>query len=127
MHDPGAYPRPEQPELDLESRSMLRALLLCELIEQIDRAVVTSMTGAPRADGLGLAPALLRMTEIRDALDRLDDGSYGICDTCSHQIPIGELKVAPGRRACARCQPPRLAGAHHLPRNRRSRRTRGLG
>ena len=130
MHDPGAYPRPERSALDAENQSMLRAMLLCELIEQIDRAAATSRLGSARANRPGLAPALRRMTQIRDALDRLDEGTYGICDTCHHQIPFVELKAAPAMSACTACRPAPAAvatfttvRAHHIGRMGGGRRT----
>ena len=132
MHDPGAHPRPERAALDHEVQSMLRALLLCELIEEIDHAAATST--AARGDRVGLAPALLRMTEIRDALDRLDDGTYGICDTCRCQIPFAELKATPVRRACTRCRSAPIPAptfttskVHHTRRSRRERQSGGNG
>jgi len=101
MHESRAPSRPERPPLDHETASMLRALLLCELIEQIDLAASTSAvrTGPPRTR------ALQQMMEIRSALDRLDDGSYGTCDDCRRPVPLRELEALPTRRRCAGCTP----------------------
>lgn len=42
-------------------------------------------------------------TRIVDALQRLDDGSYGVCDSCGEDIPYGRLLVMPEARTCATC------------------------
>ena len=41
---------------------------------------------------------------IEDALLRLGEGSYGICDECGEEIGVGRLKVMPFTRLCVRCQ-----------------------
>ncbi len=106
MHDPGAPLRPERAPLDVEKLSMLRALLLCELIGQIEISASSTSsarpTGASRRD---LAPALRKIMEIRSALDRLDDGSYGICEACRRLVPFTELESEPARRTCSGCLP----------------------
>jgi RNA polymerase-binding transcription factor DksA len=82
---------------------MLRALLLCELIEQIDITVATATRPAgERHETVG---ALQKTSAVRHALDRLDDGSYGTCDACGTQIPVAELELEPTRAACAACAP----------------------
>ena len=45
-----------------------------------------------------------RLREIEDALDRLADGTYGICENCGEAIPIERLKVLPFTTYCVRCQ-----------------------
>lgn len=51
------------------------------------------------------------LKEIRSALKRIDDGTYGICEGCSEQqrppskcwIPKTRLKVIPHARHCVEC------------------------
>lgn len=47
-----------------------------------------------------------RMTliQIEDAFQRLDKGSYGSCDYCSHSIGEPRLKAVPWARYCIDCQ-----------------------
>jgi DnaK suppressor protein len=45
-----------------------------------------------------------RLREIEDALDRLADGSYGVCENCGEAIPSERLKVLPFTTFCVRCQ-----------------------
>jgi DnaK suppressor protein len=45
---------------------------------------------------------LLRKIEL--ALDRLDNGEYGICDDCGEEIAIGRLMVRPVAMLCIDCK-----------------------
>lgn len=38
------------------------------------------------------------------ALRKLDEGSYGICESCEEEIPIKRLKAIPGAKCCISCQ-----------------------
>src|ERR1700690_3629936 len=42
--------------------------------------------------------------EIEAALERLDEGSYGICDECGNDITEGRLKIVPFAKYCKVCQ-----------------------
>jgi RNA polymerase-binding protein DksA len=42
--------------------------------------------------------------QIDDALKRLDDGSFGICQQCSQPITMSRLKVVPYASLCINCQ-----------------------
>ncbi len=37
------------------------------------------------------------------ALERIADGSYGVCDRCQQDIPLGRLIVMPEATHCAVC------------------------
>jgi DnaK suppressor protein len=41
---------------------------------------------------------------ILNALRKIDDGSYGICEECEEKIPIKRLKAIPDARYCIDCQ-----------------------
>jgi DnaK suppressor protein len=41
---------------------------------------------------------------IRNALEKLENGSYGICEECERKIPIKRLKAIPDARYCISCQ-----------------------
>ncbi len=41
--------------------------------------------------------------EVRAALERLDDGSYGYCVTCLEPIPAGRLALRPQSAHCVKC------------------------
>jgi DnaK suppressor protein len=41
---------------------------------------------------------------VLNALKKIDDGSYGICEECEEEIPIKRLKAIPDARYCISCQ-----------------------
>lgn len=43
------------------------------------------------------------LAAIDAALDRLDSGDYGICDSCGKRIPVGRLRVRPMATRCVAC------------------------
>jgi len=42
--------------------------------------------------------------EIEEALRRIDDGIYGVCEDCGEPIEQRRLKVVPSARFCFRCK-----------------------
>ncbi|MBI3321492.1 MAG: TraR/DksA C4-type zinc finger protein [Candidatus Omnitrophica bacterium] len=42
--------------------------------------------------------------QIDDALKRLDDGSYGLCQPCNQPISMSRLKAVPYASLCINCQ-----------------------
>lgn len=44
-----------------------------------------------------------RHTGLVLALERMDHGTYGVCDRCGAVIPYGRLLVIPEARTCASC------------------------
>lgn len=54
----------------------------------------------------GLAPheSSDEREELLLALQRVDDGSYGICMTCARRIPEERLEVMPATRWCVHCR-----------------------
>jgi DnaK suppressor protein len=45
-----------------------------------------------------------RLREVEDALDRLEEGTYGICEECGEAINLERLKILPFTTYCVRCQ-----------------------
>jgi len=45
-----------------------------------------------------------RLQEIDEALLRLDDDDFGICEECGQQIEHRRLEVVPHARLCLKCQ-----------------------
>jgi DnaK suppressor protein len=43
------------------------------------------------------------LAEVRHALERLDGGDYGRCETCGQPIDPARLKARPAAANCARC------------------------
>lgn len=50
-----------------------------------------------------LQAARRRMAEVDDALGRLDDGSYGVCEQCGAAIAAERLAARPFARRCVAC------------------------
>jgi RNA polymerase-binding transcription factor DksA len=48
--------------------------------------------------------ALEQRAEVMTALARIDDGSYGRCVDCGHEIPAPRLEARPGTARCVPCQ-----------------------
>ena len=50
--------------------------------------------------------------EIRSALDRIEDGDYGLCERCEEPLPAKRLDALPWARLCVTCQSAIEAEAH---------------
>ena len=46
---------------------------------------------------------VVRLSQIRDALERVADGTYGVCAVCGGPIPFERLFVFPEAPECADC------------------------
>lgn len=55
-----------------------------------ERAQLAAVTEQTRA----------HLAEVDAALDRVENGSYGICEVCREPIPTGRLEARPTARAC---------------------------
>lgn len=44
--------------------------------------------------------------EIEEALMRIENKTYGICEKCKGEIPIERLEILPFARFCIKCQEP---------------------
>lgn len=44
------------------------------------------------------------LTEIDDALERIDSGSFGVCEDCERAIPKVRLQAIPFARLCIECK-----------------------
>lgn len=70
---------------------------------QDEADVGTSLSEADRAEAV-LALAMSQRTEVVDALQRIQDGSYGKCADCGKPIPEGRLEARPEASRCVACQ-----------------------
>jgi len=44
------------------------------------------------------------LKEIQEAFERIDDGTFGLCEKCERLIPKERLKAIPFARLCVKCQ-----------------------
>ena len=45
-----------------------------------------------------------KVQAIQDALERIEDGTYGVCEACEGDIAEGRLSALPFTRMCVACQ-----------------------
>ena len=45
-----------------------------------------------------------KLDAIESAVERIDDGSYGMCESCESDIAEGRLEAMPFTRLCVSCQ-----------------------
>jgi DnaK suppressor protein len=91
-----------QAELDKQRRSR---------IDQLDELTVDAAEAVATGDECRLqvtrvlqVAAESAMGEIEAALERLENGCYGICARCAEPIPFERLEVLPMTRLCTPCQ-----------------------
>lgn len=51
-----------------------------------------------------IASARQAVADTAQALRRMADGSYGTCELCTADIPLGRLEIMPHARFCVPCQ-----------------------
>jgi len=96
----------------LEKRTDLRARMAGISAAPTDQGGISF--GKRVGDGTSLAVERLtqvaaheqmleQLAEVDRALEKLDDDSYGSCDTCSEPIPPGRLEVHPWATRCVAC------------------------
>ena len=80
-------------------------------IDQLEELTADAGEAATADDGhrlqvthILLATAESALDEIDAAMQRLEEGSYGICEGCGEPIPWERLEVLPMSRLCTTCQ-----------------------
>jgi len=68
-----------------------------------------------------------KLQAIQEALERVDEGAYGICDGCESEITEGRLEALPFTRLCVNCQAEREREAKTARRSEDERAYRKLG
>ena len=108
----------------VERMDDMKAILLQmkdETLKEINRAIKSGSdapTGEPSGDIYDQASSerdreldlLLgdrereKLRNIDEALMKIDEGEYGICEECEEEIPVGRLRIVPFARYCVRCK-----------------------
>jgi DnaK suppressor protein len=58
-----------------------------------------------RSQSMAIGENLREMLEnVANALKKLDDGSYGLCDACGKEIPKARLDIMPAATMCTACR-----------------------
>ena len=45
-----------------------------------------------------------QLSRVDEALEKLEDGRYGVCDECGDRIPVKRLKIVPFAKFCVTCK-----------------------
>jgi DnaK suppressor protein len=77
-------------------------------LDQHPADTASELADADREEAV-LEVALRQRDEVRAALRRVDDGSYGACVDCGQQLPDERLDARPEAARCVRCQQRREA------------------
>lgn len=57
-----------------------------------------------RLNDVGVADSLDAIeARLQRALEKLEGGSYGVCDNCGAEIPAGRLRIRPESTLCVNC------------------------
>lgn len=71
--------------------------------------VKTQLAASDKAERLRAAWAPTTLAEVEAALQRLAEGTYGVCRGCFLIIPSAELRRCPQTQWCATCRTRRVA------------------
>ncbi|MEV6367069.1 TraR/DksA C4-type zinc finger protein [Micromonospora musae] len=91
---------------------LLRELLARQLEEHTDQLAELTVYSRQRDHG-GHDPDTLRrlvevaqqgIADISEALKRMSEGTYGLCEGCGRPIPTARLEILPSARHCVPCQ-----------------------
>ncbi|MBE9504898.1 MAG: RNA polymerase-binding protein DksA [Proteobacteria bacterium] len=44
------------------------------------------------------------ITKVKEALERIDEGTFGICESCEEEIPFKRLEARPVTTLCVECK-----------------------
>jgi DnaK suppressor protein len=75
-----------------------------DCVRQRELARAEAATALPDLVAVNRAATLLRtIDEIDAALERIADGSYGVCVYCGTDIPVERLEFRPSATGCVAC------------------------
>ncbi|GIH66254.1 MULTISPECIES: TraR/DksA family transcriptional regulator [Microbispora] len=94
-------PQTQAMRADLEEQLQWREVQLRDLRAAVDGGNDDTARLALLAD---VAATERAVAELRKALERIEEGSYGRCADCTAVIPFGRLKIRPMARYCIACQ-----------------------
>ncbi|QOG12815.1 RNA polymerase-binding protein DksA [Arcobacter sp. FWKO B] len=83
------------------SKENLDLLKNQEVNDEFDYAEVSSDS---YTEGLIINQQVAELKEIEDAIKRIKDGTYGICEMCDEVISLGRLKAKPFAKFCTPCR-----------------------
>lgn len=67
-------------------------------------SILRILASGDRLPGYRVLKSTRVIPQLRRAIRKMREGSYGRCDDCSNAIPEERLKAAPGATRCLKCQ-----------------------
>ena len=110
---------------ELDQQRRFRTEQLEELAVDAAEAVAAADQNRLQVTRVLTLAAESALSEVDAALQRLVEGSYGICERCAEPIPWERLEVLPMTRLCTPCQ--YLAESGRSPRSRNGQTRSGSG
>lgn len=92
----------EQELASLDARTRGREIL--EISNEADPLDVTQSAAARDFEAGNISRLVQKRRQIREAIARIQDGSYGECLRCEEPIAEKRLKAVPWAAYCIRCQ-----------------------
>jgi RNA polymerase-binding transcription factor DksA len=89
---------------ELDEQRRFRTEQLEELAVEAAEAMATVDQNRLQVTRVLTLAAEAALSEIDAALQRLEEGSYGVCERCAEPIPWERLEVLPMSRLCTPCQ-----------------------
>ena len=94
----------EQERSDLRARLTEMGLLSGGDLAFDQNFADSSQVTAERGEVEALAGSLREaLSDVDDALVKLDNGTFGVCEGCGQQIPPARLEAKPGAKLCMEC------------------------
>ena len=83
------------------SRENIDQLKAQEVKDDLDYAELISDSFT---EGMIANHQIAELKQIEEAIKKIEDKSYGVCEMCSVTIPLGRLKAKPFAKFCTECR-----------------------
>ncbi|WP_433611682.1 TraR/DksA family transcriptional regulator [Dactylosporangium sp. CA-139114] len=92
-------------ELESEYTATVAEMTLAGVVDAGDDVADLGTKAFNREQEFALAMSIRnRMDQVDRALERLDAGHYGTCETCAGEIPVARLAAFPSVTLCVACK-----------------------
>ena len=91
----------------------MRKAVLSEIFDHLERTYgvdlrrdefIGGVMSSHEIDGILSFKSDPRLDELHEALHRIEQGTYGVCLSCKHEIGDSVLQRDPGSRMCSVCE-----------------------
>jgi DnaK suppressor protein len=92
-------------ELETEHATAVAEMTVAGVVDSGDDVADLGTKAFNREQEFALAVSLRnRLDQVEHALERLDAGHYGTCETCGDEIPVARLAAFPSVTLCVGCK-----------------------